>query len=366
MIYAFIDTSIIIQKNFDFKSTLFKRLIDLTNKSILNIFHTYISDSEIINGIDSSLQNAKSRLASSKLKSDIKVLRNFDLFSIIFSKDYDKIFREFRNDLISRYQTFLSNSNSIEIPIDESNTIDIFKSYFQKKPPFGVGKKKNEFPDAFILSVLHNYSIKNQIYIYVVSNDNDMKTYCLDKQYLIEINSLEDLLGIASKAEYKEETINAINKGIIDHRKEIEHRISYLIDSSDVSLVDVDGFVNEIEIENVNFEFDQVLNVEVDKGIVTISGDADLLITLKVNYHDPGTSITDGTYVAIGSGGFDDHYNARKIINRNTNMPVVLDIKTDEYNEGNPDTENYGNKFEVLNVEIVNNASIDISIFSNE
>ena len=365
MIYSFIDTSIIIQKNYDFTSSHFRRLIDLSKKNILKIISTYVSDKEIIFRINTSLSNAKSRLISGKLKYELKVLRNFDFFSILFSKDYEKIFQKCEKELIERYRDFLSKVNSIDIPIEDSSSIEVFEWYFTKKSPFGIGKKKDEFPDAFILSSLCNYSKDKGIMVYVVSNDNDMKDFCEKNESLIHIDSLEELLGIASKAEYKADIINSIKMGIDSHRSEIENTISYSIDSSDVRLVDVDGFVNDIYIANVKFKFDQILSIKSDEGIVTINGDAEFSIEANINYHDPGTSISDGTYYAIGGSGFEDHYNAHKLFEESIQVPILLEIKTDEYDKTDPNAEDYKTtKFEILKVEIADNTSIDITIFS--
>ena len=61
----------------------------------------------------------------------------------------------------------------------------VFQKYFQKKPPFGPGKKKEEFPDAFVLTSIEDWcSWKNQK-IYVVSTDGDMQSGCGDNGHLL-------------------------------------------------------------------------------------------------------------------------------------------------------------------------------------
>ena len=358
MIYTFIDTSIIIQKNFNFKSTQFNRLVDLSKKNIVRIINTYISDCEIESGIENALCNAKIRLESSKFKSELKVLRNSTPFSILFEKNKEDLFINCKIDLINSFREYKSKSEYINLPINSESPNDVFKLYFKKQYPFGMNKKKNEFPDAFILSSLHRYAKFKGICIYVVSSDNDMKNYCENVDCLCHIDSLEEFLGVASKAEFEEDIIKNIEFEIEKHKTEIENKISYFLDGSDVGVIDVDGFVSELYVKSVHFIFHQLMNINMDDGMIMISGDGEFFFELNITYHDPGTSISEGSYFGDGPNKFEEHYNTNKIVEKSVKIPVVLEIKRfDKKNDSR-----LNEMFEIINIEFSNLTPIDVSV----
>src|SRR5260370_19699769 len=67
----------------------------------------------------------------------------------------------------------------------------VVDKYFAVKAPFSEGKPK-EFPDAFVLSALHEYHKKHKVNIAVVSLDGDFKNACALLGYLQHFSSLED------------------------------------------------------------------------------------------------------------------------------------------------------------------------------
>ncbi len=78
--------------------------------------------------------------------------------------------------------------------MQHANAKSIFSAYFEGDPPFGAGKKKSEFPDAFALSSLENYAETNNIKILITSTDSDWKKYCENSERLYFIDNLETAL----------------------------------------------------------------------------------------------------------------------------------------------------------------------------
>jgi hypothetical protein len=50
--------------------------------------------------------------------------------------------------------TFFQDSEAEEIELPKSALKQVLDLYFARRPPFGEGKKKSEFPDAFVLEAL--------------------------------------------------------------------------------------------------------------------------------------------------------------------------------------------------------------------
>jgi len=78
----------------------------------------------------------------------------------------------------------------------------IMDDYFGGKPPFGAGKKKAEFPDAIVVSMLQAWCVATKQSVYVVSQDGDLKACCALEGPLIHAGSVLEVVshGTASAA----------------------------------------------------------------------------------------------------------------------------------------------------------------------
>jgi hypothetical protein len=78
----------------------------------------------------------------------------------------------------------------------------IMDDYFGGRPPFGVGKKKAEFPDAIVASMLRAWCAATKQVVYVVSRDSDLKACCAPEGPLIHAGSVAEVVshGTASAA----------------------------------------------------------------------------------------------------------------------------------------------------------------------
>ena len=76
----------------------------------------------------------------------------------------------------------------------------VYDRYFAGEPPFGSGKKKNEFPDALALSALEQTAADRGIGILVVSQDGDWKAYCENSPRLYHVSQIERALALVTNA----------------------------------------------------------------------------------------------------------------------------------------------------------------------
>lgn len=74
---------------------------------------------------------------------------------------------------------------------------EVFTDYFNTKPPFsGVGDKKSEFPDAFVIKGLLQYCQNNpESNILIVSNDSDWKNALIDNNQIKIVDTLKDAMS---------------------------------------------------------------------------------------------------------------------------------------------------------------------------
>jgi hypothetical protein len=60
-------------------------------------------------------------------------------------------------ELWKRVERELKDAGVEIIMATEMDAGPIFESYFDRKPPFGTGEKRKEFPDAFVVAALDNW-----------------------------------------------------------------------------------------------------------------------------------------------------------------------------------------------------------------
>lgn len=87
--------------------------------------------------------------------------------------------------------------------LDDTKLVDVetlFSGYFEGQPPFGSGKKKNEFPDALALNALEAVAQDRGAGILVVSKDGDWNAFCKKSEFLYLIPEIERALALITDA----------------------------------------------------------------------------------------------------------------------------------------------------------------------
>lgn len=89
----------------------------------------------------------------------------------------------------------------------------ITEDYFDGRPPFGTGKKKYEFPDAIVISMLRGWCAATSQSVYVVSQDGDLGSCCPAEGSLIFAPSVAEVVSHGtSSAEMHDAVASAITE----------------------------------------------------------------------------------------------------------------------------------------------------------
>lgn len=220
--YIFIDTSIFVAANFHYQSSTFRQLVVLARESYLFVHLTPITIGEVKANIHERVEAA--HRAVQKCKKEAMVLRHLpgNTYKGLFI-DFDAAVVE--QSLVQTFEKFISESRVITIPVSGTSVDQVFSQYFSSSPPFGSGKKKSEFPDAFALAAMIEWSVTKGEKVYVISTDGDMERACEGQESLVFLDSLDKLLNIVAKddkilAAFAESAFEhlepEITKGIID------------------------------------------------------------------------------------------------------------------------------------------------------
>ncbi|WP_307758055.1 PIN domain-containing protein [uncultured Mediterranea sp.] len=179
---VFIDTSVFIAENYFNQKNRIMTLCDLAAKRRIHLVTTAITSREIEHHVITDM-----RQAFEKLHKDCKALRNDPTIEAYLDSHSKSQIVSFARKLYSQY---LRHSQTHVIGYEYcTDTQAIFEKYFGKEKPFGEGKKKDEFPDAFALQALENYCKKTGLKeILVLTCDNDLNQY--KSQYLRPLNHM--------------------------------------------------------------------------------------------------------------------------------------------------------------------------------
>ncbi len=148
-----------------------------------------------------------------------------------------------------------------EILSDEDlvTTKEIFDGYFSGQAPFGVGKKKDEFPDALALHALEAAASVHETSFLVVSKDGDWRKFCEQSQRLYLVPELETALALLNDPPL------VVRQSILgwlaadgDGRAEIRNELEGVVTNLDV---DVNGYATSGEMEAIPYD-PELRNVE--------------------------------------------------------------------------------------------------------
>lgn len=191
--YITLDTSIFHEKGFNFEAGSLARLSQFKHRRF-----SFVLPSTIKAEVTSEVHKRASDAYSSLKKSLGNVLyfwnvreptREEILFQCTQQKHSDQAVSD-------RFANFIDNS-ACEV-LEDGERVDtrtILQAYHSNTPPFGKGKKKSEFPDAYALFALESFAEEHDAGILVVSKDNDWKSFCCNSDRLFYMSSLEDALA---------------------------------------------------------------------------------------------------------------------------------------------------------------------------
>lgn len=258
----FLDTSIFIKENF-FLGKKLNAFLKHSKSQDIELVITEITIKEVISNIDRFAHEANVALKNSLKEFDtkLKIFKNIDslspLFEIKNTFNYDnevKKLKEKFTSLVDEYFTI--------IQIDSNQTTKIINDYFNSLPPFKDGKKKNEFPDAFVLNSLESYCKTKKIKMYVVSGDEDILSYKSD--FLLPIREYENLLSQISYTFSDKNMLPKVNQIITENKEEIIERINeeFLNNFPTVGYQEYSGFqyeVDDVEVVSTYIDYHYVI-----------------------------------------------------------------------------------------------------------
>lgn len=287
---VFLDTQVFFDSGFRYQEPVFSALASGVTKNEVRLFLTDITVEEVKVHIREAVQESVQAHQSFAAKS--KILQNSssaDVKTALAKLNQSAL----TDELIAQFESFLAKTKATILKTD-LKAGPVLKAYFTRKPPFGPGKKKNEFPDAFAIAALHDWCSSESSELYVVSGDPDMQAACNDDGPLYSLPRLADFLDALAS----EEDITAfVRARIIEHKGDIIERVPKDFPDRGFIITDVADFhssVDEVRVTGVELEDDDFEVVWVSSGKATVVANIHIHWEADLVYGDEDTAPWDG------------------------------------------------------------------------
>lgn len=282
----FIDTCIFIQKKYNFRNYDLQQIGRLSKAERARVFITDITIREVEANIETDVLDAIRELETFQRKAG--VLRNIDntaLQGLFLEPNSSKAI----GLLKSQFSKFLSDVDACVLPTSGVSIGAVFDKYFRKRAPFGDGKKKSEFPDAFAIEALEGWCIENDERIYVVSGDHGFKEHCKCSDRLIALNKLAEFVDII--VSYDDVLIPWLRKLLLNNEKQIGCVLATTFLEQGFWIDDEDGDVSDVDVNEV--EVNDMLILEADECSAVVHAEVTTHFCADVNYGDIDTAVYD-------------------------------------------------------------------------
>jgi hypothetical protein len=323
---VFVDTSVFVANVFDFDGPLFKAVVARVEAGEIRFVATEVTQREIRARIAESVREAEQGLA--KFRNAARVLRPLtgNLLAAAFG---DVDLQAVREQIEERFSRFLQAARAQVISFAAADAPDVFDAYFNHQPPFGPGKKKSEFPDAFALQALLRHASETDQRITVVSADEDWKAACERHDRLEYAESLEHVLEHRLAA--RPITPEAVRNLLDHHRADLEAQVlesfrdrGFYWDSDE----GLDAEVVETSDEEI-VSWERAV-IDQDEHSAEIAGDAEISLAAQVTYPDPEMCPWDSEEQKVIVLGYESATLAATV-----RVPVTFRVDIDELRNGN-------------------------------
>lgn len=257
--YVFLDTSVYVQEAYRFSGKSLGKLVGLSSDDELRLIVPEIIGQEVEFRLREIAEEHVGKVKNA-LNSNILALvgdKDKGLFGLDVDPDKEKIV----GSITEAWSTFCERCKAESVSLASVDLSSVVASYFHAKPPFGKGRKRNEFPDAFAVASIRAFAEATPGRpIYVVSRDNGMlEAFSGDSRFMChkdlsevldEYNRHTETLSPAAH-DLMEENVDWISEVIVDelqsnptfYTSEYQHdRIcvqSVIVDVGEMNLVEI-------------------------------------------------------------------------------------------------------------------------------
>ena len=318
----FIDTSIFVEKNYTYRAGDLERINRLAKSDRASVFVTDITIREVKAHIDTDI--SKAIQASEKFQKDARALRNID--TLPFVELFQPISKGKSIQMLkSQLCAYLDEVKATKLNTSEVSIGAVFDKYFGKHPPFGEGKKKAEFPDAFAIEALEGWCKENDERIYVVSADQDFKEHCKTSDRLIALNGLTEFIAIV--VSHDKVLVPSVRNLIDNNKKTIDEAIGVSFCEQGFWIEDQDGDVGEVKVNQL--EIDDILILDIEQESAVFHVNVNTYFSAYLSYADMDTAVYDSEDKVLLPW-----HTIEKTVDRDVEYAATIHVSHDVKNSG--------------------------------
>ena len=270
----------------------------LTHPVLENEIRKHIEDSSIFKDYQSLL---------TQLRKCTSTLKHYRLDDVLLPSKISEL--DIQTKLFESYQQYYQDA----IHLDFGDPASVFELYFNSQAPFAMsGKKKAEFPDAFVFDATRKYLEKhpNDILL-VISKDSDWTTAFNQIEDVIICDSISNALTKISNIDsiLSQEMLSQIFRGAY---KEIISNAQQKVECECFELDDYEN-LNELEIESVKVDCvsDNFIPLKIARDSLLLSTNVTIKVSGYAEVFDEENSIWDSVdreyfYMAYADIDFTD------------------------------------------------------------
>ena len=251
--YVFIDTCIFEQNNFVFSKYALSKITDAAKLGQIKLLISTITIGEVRAHISTKSKEVASLVK--RFQREAAVLRSLDGLPI--SAAFTGVAAsEIECALLNEFDDFLKLTSTDILSVDDVSPKLIFDQFFSVAAPFGVGSKRKEFADAFVLESLSLYSKSISWPINIISADADMRRYCEIIPRLVYHDTVNGFLNILNHAlsvepaAYADQVFERLLPDIVRVIEEILEGMNYELEAAEEYVSSVSYKLKKIDIVN--------------------------------------------------------------------------------------------------------------------
>lgn len=193
-----VDTSIFDQKRLNLNSAAMQAMARLNPLPF-----DYVLSCTVAKEVENHLQRAAQEALLEAKKGVGRVLFSFETLEPTRDEILDQITggKSAEDTANDRWTRYLADTGCQLI--DDHSLVDtstLFDAYFAGEPPFGTGRKKDEFPDALALHALERTAVDRGAGMLIVSKDGDWRAFCEKSANLYIVPEIERALALIRNA----------------------------------------------------------------------------------------------------------------------------------------------------------------------
>jgi len=281
----FLDTEVFVHANFSYNSQVMLEFKKLAQSGKIVFYTTHVTRKEIEGKIKDAVKEAKRGI--NQIQKEGRILRN--CIEPSFRNIFDFRNQETEAHLAQQLGDFFSSCLVKIISVDKVSINSVFDRYFNHKPPFSEGRKKLEFPDAFVLAALEKWCKDNEEIMYVVSNDKDHMSFCNESELLISASKVEEVLQLAVSEDGQLRVV--ADELFAKHLADIHEAVEENFSNHSFYVEDADGDVDDITI--IRTELLERYLVSTDEDNLRFEASFAIEYTAGVTFNDPDFTVYD-------------------------------------------------------------------------